>query len=91
MKSVSGNVPVHFFTIHILVLQIFTGKYIVNYSPNFIHEKYFLGKDETQALFQLYTILLFIQCFCSNVIRISQISLLQLKFATFKQVSNLFL
>ena len=52
MKSVSGNVPVHFFTIHILVLQIFTGKYIIgNYSPNFIHEKYFLGKDTEDTSF----------------------------------------
>ena len=56
MKSVLGNVPVHFFTIHILVLQIFTGKYIGNYSTNFIHEKYFLGKDtgDTSFISALY-------------------------------------
>ena len=58
MKSVSGNVPVHFFTIHKLVLQNFTGKYIVNSPHTMFRKKNFLGKiEETQAVLQHYKVL----------------------------------
>ena len=73
IKSVSVNVPVHFFTIHKLVLQNFTGKYIVNYPHTMFRKNLFLGKiQETQAILQHYKVL----CSFSVFINVIQISLL---------------